>query len=112
MHLVRDLNDDLWKNPFNAEFEGFVAAVRDLLVPIVGDIERYGLKALHLRKHKKRVDCFYQDTIDLFSGRQEILSKYKKRFERHRDSMFTFLGEDGIPWNNNAAERAFRHLAT
>ena len=25
--------------------------------------------------------------------------------------MFTFLGEDEIPWNNNAAERALRHLA-
>jgi Transposase IS66 family len=25
--------------------------------------------------------------------------------------MFTFLSEDEIPWNNNAAERAPRHLA-
>ena len=50
-------------------------------------------------------------TIDSLAGRQEILSKYKKRFERYRDSMFTFLGEDEIPWNNNAAERALRHLA-
>jgi Transposase IS66 family len=111
VHLIRDLNDDLWKNPFNAEYEQFVAAVRDLLVPIVQDIERYGLKALHLRKHRKRIDCFYRDTIDVLSGQQEILSKYKKRFERYRDSMFTFLGEDEIPWNNNAAERALRHLA-
>ena len=111
VHLIRDLNDDLWKNPFNAEYEQFVAAVRDLLVPIVEDIERYGLKALHLRKHRKRIDCFYRDTIDVLSGQQEILSKYKKRFERYRDSMFTFLGEDEIPWNNNAAERALRHLA-
>ena len=25
--------------------------------------------------------------------------------------MFTFLKEDEIPWNNNMAERALRHLA-
>ena len=111
VHLIRDLNDDLWKNPFNVEYEQFVAAVRDLLVPIVEDIERYGLKALHLRKHRKRVDCFYRDTMDVLSEQQEILSKYKKRFERYRDSMFTFLDGDEIPWNNNAAERALRHLA-
>jgi predicted RecB family nuclease len=111
VHLIRDLNDDLWKNPFNAEYEQFVATVRDLLVPIVEDIQRYGLKAVHLRKHKKRVDIFYRDTMDVLPGQQEILSKYKKRFERYRDSMFTFLDEDEIPWNNNAAERALRHLA-
>jgi hypothetical protein len=58
------------------------------------------------------VDRFYRDTIDGLAGRQEILSKYKKPFERNRDSMFTFLGEDEIPWNNNAAERALRHLAS
>jgi hypothetical protein len=49
--------------------------------------------------------------MDVLSGQQEILSKYKKRFERYRDSMFTFLDGDEVPWNNNAAERALRHLA-
>ena len=24
VHLIRDLNDDLWASPYNAEFEGFV----------------------------------------------------------------------------------------
>jgi hypothetical protein len=40
---------------------------------------------------------FYRNTIDVLSGQQEILSKYKKRFELYRDSMFTFLGDDEIP---------------
>jgi hypothetical protein len=47
--------------------------------------------------------------MDVLSGQQEFLSKYKKRFERYRDSMFTFLDEDEIPWNNNAAELALLH---
>jgi transposase len=55
VHLIRDLNDDLWKNPFNDEYNQFTATVRDLLVPMLGDAQRFGLKAFYLRKHKLRV---------------------------------------------------------
>ncbi|NOT58033.1 MAG: transposase [Deltaproteobacteria bacterium] len=41
----------------------------------------------------------------------EVTRKYQKRFIRYRESLFRFLEEDGIPWNNNMAERAIRHLA-
>ena len=27
VHLIRDLNDDLWSNPWNSEFESFVFAM-------------------------------------------------------------------------------------
>jgi acyl-CoA hydrolase len=36
---------------------------------------------------------------------------YQKRFDRYRGSLFTFLTQDGIPWENNMAERAIRQLA-
>lgn len=110
-HLIRDLNDDLWKNPFNPELESFVATVRDLLVPIFDDVERYGLKARNLRKHKRVIKRFYAGRIDKHIYKCEIVAKYQKRFIRYRDSLFLFLEEDAIPWNNNAAERAIRHLA-
>lgn len=110
-HLIRDLNDDLWKNPFNHELESFVSAVRDLLVPIFDDVDKYGLKARNLRKHIRRVCRFYQNTIDNCSYECDITTKYRKRFVRYRDSLFLFLKEDEIPWNNNMAERAIRHLA-
>jgi Transposase IS66 family len=105
------LNDDLWKNPFNAEYEEFVSSVRDLLAPIITDIRRFGLKALHLRKYQKDVEHFYRDIISGHPVQHEITAKYQKRFERYRNSVFCFLSADGIPWNNNAAERALRHLA-
>ena len=111
VHLIRDLNDDLWKNPFNKELEKFVGEVADLLDPIFHDVERYGLKARHLRKHRKAVDRFFRNRIDLHASTCEIVSKYQKRFQRYRESLFLFLQEDGIPWNNNMAERAIRHLA-
>jgi hypothetical protein len=37
--------------------------------------------------------------------------KYRKRFDKNRASLFTFLGYDGIPWNNNNAEHAIKALA-
>src|SRR5205823_13517469 len=42
---------------------------------------------------------------------QEATLKYQKRFVRYRESLFTFLTQDGIPWENNMAERAIRQLA-
>jgi hypothetical protein len=91
--------------------ENFVASVRDLLLPILSDAQRFGLKAFHLRKHSHRVADFYKSAVNDQSSGQELVIKYRKRFERYRESLFTFLERDGIPWNNNAAERALRHLA-
>ena len=111
VHLIRDLNDDLWKNPFNSELERFVSAVRDLIVPIMADVDKYGLKKRHLHKHEPTVDRFFRNVIDGREYKCEITQTYQKRFLRYRESLFRFLNEDGIPWNNNMAERASRHLA-
>ncbi len=111
VHLIRDLNDDLWKNPFNQQYETFVGGVGELLVPIFEDVERYGLKARNLRKHVKSVERFRKSFIDGREYSCDVTAKYQKRFLRYTDAMFTFLQADGIPWNNNTAERALRHLA-
>jgi hypothetical protein len=111
VHMIRDLNDDLWKNPFNVEYERFVVSVRDLLVPMLEDVERYGLKRRHLGKYQKAVERFYRQTIDLPISKCEITAKYQKRFSHYRESLFTFLNCDGVPWHNNIAERAIRHFA-
>jgi hypothetical protein len=111
VHLIRDLNDDLWKNPYDSEFEGFVGAFKNLLVPIMADVEKYGLKRRHLNKHEQAVERFYRHVIDGRDYQGEVIQKYQKRFIRYRESLFRFLDEDGIPWNNNMAERASRHLA-
>jgi hypothetical protein len=111
VHLIGDLNDDLWKFPFDEELQSFVSSVKDLIVPILQDIDRWGLKARYLHKFTEQVDRFYKTAID---GREYVLDatkKYQKRFVRYRGSLFRFLEEDGIPWNNNTAERGIRHLA-
>lgn len=111
VHLIRDLNDDLWKNPYDAEIEGFVSSFKDVIVPIMADVERYGLKRRHLNKHTQAVTRFYRKVIEGIEYKSEVTRTYQKRFVRYRESLFRFLEEDGIPWNNNLAERAIRHLA-
>jgi hypothetical protein len=38
--------------------------------------------------------------------------KWKERFEKNRDKLFTFLQYDGVSWNNNNAEHAVKAFAT
>jgi hypothetical protein len=111
VHLIRDLNDDLWNNPYNRSYEEFVSEVKNLLIPIFEAEKKYGLKKWHLSKCSKSVDRFYRENIDKAPSSCELVAKYQKRFQRYRDSLFTFLELDGIPWHNNTAENALRHLA-
>jgi hypothetical protein len=95
VHLIRDLNEDLWAFPFDEELQKFVSAVKDLIGQIIQAIDRWGLKAKHLRRFKKQVDKFYAAVID---GREYALdvTKNQKRLARYRESLFRFLDEDGI----------------
>jgi hypothetical protein len=111
VHLVRDLNDDLWKFPFDEELQQFVSSVKELIVPIIEAIDRWGLKARRLSRFKKHVDRFYATVIEDREYVRDVTKTYQKRFVRYRESLFRFLDEDGIPWNNNTAERGIRHLA-
>jgi hypothetical protein len=90
-----------------------VLEVRTLLVPILEAVDRYGLKRRHLQRFRKEVERLYDRTGGPIGGGagSEFVDKYGKRFQRYRSSLFTFLEQDGIPWNNNMAERAIRQLA-
>ena len=110
VHLIRDMNDDLWKAPFDIEYESFILEVRNLIVPILQTAEEHGLKTKKLSKFNPSVEKFYEDTINK-NYKSELTLKYQKRLLRYRESLFTFLNEDNIPWNNNTGERALRHLA-
>lgn len=110
VHLIRDLNDDLWKSPFDAEYQEFVLEARALIVPIIETVHKHGLSKAHLSCFKPQVDSFYEGVILGRTYLSETTLKYQKRFKRYRMSLFTFLDQDGIPWNNNMAERALRHV--
>jgi hypothetical protein len=40
-----------------------------------------------------------------------LANNYKKRFQKSGEKMFTFLDDDGVPWNNNNAEHAVKRFA-
>ena len=75
VHLIRDLNDDLWASPFDAEFEGFVLAVRDLMVPMIEAIQGRIAKARQLAKFLPSIDTFYARQITGISYRSEVTQK-------------------------------------
>jgi predicted RecB family nuclease len=110
IHLIRDLNNDLLKHPFNDELKELVREFAMLLKPMIETIDRFGLKAHFLRKHKVFIERFYKE-LSMRDYQSEIAIYYKKRFERNGNKLFTFLDYDGVPWNNNNAEHAIKAFA-
>ena len=53
IHLMRDINEDLHKNPFDDELKEIARRFGALLREIVETIDTHGLKARHLGKHQK-----------------------------------------------------------
>lgn len=82
----------------------------NVVKPMIDSVDRFGLKAHHLRKHKQSVNRFYA-ALSRRDYQTEAAAGYKKRFERNRDKLFTFLDHDGVPWNNNNAEHAIKAFA-
>ena len=110
IHLIRDLNDGVLKNPYDDGLKRLALTFAVLLKPMVETIDRHGLKSRFLRKHLAAVDGFYRQISDL-TLQSEIAVKLKERLEKNRDKLFTFLSFDGVPWNNNNAEHAVKAFA-
>jgi CRISPR/Cas system-associated exonuclease Cas4 (RecB family) len=109
-HFVRDIDDDLLRNPLDTEFKAVATEFGSLLQAIMQTVDRYGLKKRHLHKHTRQVVRF----LDSMASRKllsELAVKYQKRFQKSGPKMFTFLEHDGVPWNNNNAEHAIKRFA-
>lgn len=110
IHLMRDLNGDMYKEPFNQEIKGVVQEFATLLKPMIDTIDRFGLKARFLRKHKLPVARFYRALL-CRKYNTELAQKAQQRFIKNRARLFTFLDHDNVPWNNNNAEHAIKSFA-
>jgi len=109
IHLIRDMNDDLCKQPFNEEMKDLAQEFARLVKPMIETVDRFGLRARYLRKHKHCVERFYRALCE-GDYQTEVAAGYRKRLEKNRDKLFTFLDHDGVPWNNNNAEHAIKAL--
>ena len=110
IHLIRDLNDALIKQPFNDEMKELASDFAFLLQAIVATVDRFGLKTRFLRVHKKSVNRFFR-RLSKRTYETEIALEFKTRLEKNRSNLFTFLDFDGVPWNNNNAEHAIKSVA-
>ncbi len=90
IHLIRDLNDDLTKHPFDVELKQIASAFAGLVKPMIETIDRHGLKSRFLRKHLAAVGRFYR-RIPALALQSEAALKFRKRLEKNREKLFTFL---------------------
>jgi hypothetical protein len=110
LHLMRDLNEAVLNCPYDEELRQVVMDFAELLKAIVQTIDRWGLKRRFLSKHLSTVDRFYRQ-LSKAVYRSEAALKWKGRFERNKETLFTFLTYDDVPWNNNNAEHAIKAFA-
>jgi predicted RecB family nuclease len=109
IHLLRDVNDDLLRSPFDQELRNVVQPFATLFRTIIGTVDKYGLKRRHLRKHKRQADDFLQSVREM-KLESDYAVKHQERFAKYGDRLFTFLDYDGVPWNNNNAEHAIKRF--
>jgi hypothetical protein len=110
IHLMRDINDDMHRYPYDEELREIAQKFAAVLRTIVETVDRHGLKTHFLAKHLPSVEKLFTwiTTADFAS---EIAESYRKRFHKNREKLFTFLTQNGVPWNNNNAENAMRAFA-
>ena len=110
IHLIRDLNDDMHRYPFDMELRQIASEFTGVLKPIIETVDQRGLKAYFLARHLTSVQRFlaWATSRDFQS---ETAKGYAQRFRKNRDKLFTFMSNDGVPWNNNNAENAIRAFA-
>ena len=94
VHFVRDIDDDLLRNPLDTELKCIAQEFGTLLRMIIKTVDSYGLKSRHLRKHKWAV-CRFLDLVGSRDYSSELANGYKKRFTKSGAKMFTFLDFDG-----------------
>jgi predicted RecB family nuclease len=110
IHLMRDMNQELLNNPFDAELQSITGPFGVLLREVVTTIDQHGLKRRYLGKHQGGVDQYFQ-SLAARTCSSEAAEALRERLVKCRDKLFTFIKHDGVPWNNNNAENAIRQFA-
>ncbi|MFC1805700.1 TM0106 family RecB-like putative nuclease [Planctomycetota bacterium] len=110
IHLIRDMNQDLLNNPYDAELRSVTEPFGALLRGIVESIDSHGLKRKYLQRHEPSVEAFF---CRLAAARfaSEAAEAVQKRLTKCQGKLFTFLRHDGVSWNNNNAENAVKRFA-
>jgi transposase len=107
-HLFRELeHTEKYKSP-GADWPEFAKKLRRLL----GDAirlwrRREELSAQTYASRRDRIHGRLAELIDT-PWEDKNAKRLIKRFRRHQDELFTFLDQEGVPFDNNHAERTIR----
>ena len=96
IHLMRDINDDLHKYPFDEDLRKIAQTFAELLKAMVATIDKHGLKKHFLSKHVVAVGKYYS-WLAQAGFASEAAAGYEKRFSKCRDKLFTFLRHNDVP---------------
>jgi transposase len=108
VHLLRELEaTDKYKSP-GKHWPTFAKKLRRL----VGDAIRLWrrqdeLSAETYASRRRRLDARLADMIDA-DWQDAHAGRLVKRLRRHQNELFTFLDQEGVPFDNNHAERSIR----
>ena len=114
IHLIRDLNEDVLKYPYDEELKRIGLAFAVLLKGMVETVDRFGLQESLLAKAPFGRGSILSTDREVCPCKAEIADKSSKESirEKNRDKLFTFLKfADGVPWNNNNAEHGVKPFA-
>lgn len=108
VHYLREIKDtSKYKGP-GEEFVPFAKKLKRVLRDSIRAGEKVTSSEDRLRA-KGGLEARVDELITSYSlSREKNCRRFAKRLKRERDMLFTFLEEEGVDWNNNAAERALR----
>ena len=109
VHYLREVEDTIkYKSP-GKDFAPFAKRFRRILRDSIRAGERMVNDPAERLRAKGRLEARVETLIQSYSSSSERnCVRFLKRLRRERGMLFTFLEEEGVDWNNNAAERALR----
>jgi Transposase IS66 family len=81
VHLIREIDDDLFRHPLDLELKGLAQEFGAVLRTIMETVDRRGLKSRFLRKHKRSAMRFLRSVAGAKYS-SPLAIKYQKRFQK------------------------------
>jgi transposase len=107
VHLLRDLEYVESYKRLDQHWEAFAKKLRRLIHDAIRLWRRDHVAVSEFASRRARLDIRLGKLIETDWRHQEA-NRLVKRLRRHRNELFTFLDEAGVPFDNNHAERAIR----
>ncbi len=107
VHLLRDLEHVETYKGIDQDWAAFAKKLRRLIRDAIRLWRRENVPASEFASRRSRLDVRLGELIET-PWRHKEASRLVKRLRRHRNELFTFLDEAGVPFDNNHAERAIR----